>query len=134
MLHRPMPEQQKTEQAPREEEIKFDGGGGGGGPPKAFFKSFSSVSSVTCRPDPENPGKQICTRTEKTDSFDPFSGHSSRQKRSEETQDAPSLLGGFWDRLTHGGRPAPLDDEPRGFIPMRAPEGLQQKPSMAQRM
>ena len=49
-----------------------------------------------CRPDPDNPGKQICTRTEKTDTFDPFEGHSRRERHSEETQDGPK---GFFDRL-----------------------------------
>ena len=56
----------------QENEIEFDGHGGGGGPPKAFFKSYSSVTSFSSRPDPDNPGKMITTRTEKTDEFDPF--------------------------------------------------------------
>ena len=79
MLQRPKPREQEPpvqEQKQQESsDIKFDGTGGGGGPPKAFFKSYSSVSSYTCRPDPDNPGKQICTKTEKTDSYDPFEGH-----------------------------------------------------------
>ena len=40
----------------KEEELKF-GGGGDSGPPKAYFRSFSSSSSVICRPDPDNPGQ-----------------------------------------------------------------------------
>ena len=42
------------------------------------------MSSYTCRPDPDNPGKQICVRSEQSDSFDPVKGRSSRHKSSEE--------------------------------------------------
>jgi hypothetical protein len=70
MLHREKPqEQQKMPE--RKEEIEFAKGGEGGGP-KGFFRSVSSFSSVVCRPDPENPGRQICKRVEQSDTFDPF--------------------------------------------------------------
>ena len=71
-----------VEPASQEEEMEFSNGGGGGSGP--YFKSFSSVSSYTCRPDPDNPGNQICTHSEKTDTFDPLAGHSSWSKRTEE--------------------------------------------------
>ena len=85
-----------------ETDIEFDNNGGGGGPPRAYFKSFSSSSSVVCRPDPDNPGKQICTRSEKTNQFDPFNGgHRSHEKHSEESRDEHPL-GGFLNRLMGG--------------------------------
>lgn len=49
-------------------------GGGGDEPPKAFFQSYSSSSSVVCRPDPDNPGHQICTKTESSKTYDPVRG------------------------------------------------------------
>lgn len=80
------------------EEIEFAKGGDGGGP-KGFFKSVSSFSSVVCRPDPENPGRQICKRVEQSDTYDPFEGgHQQRKRESEEVRDAPNLgnFFGFW--------------------------------------
>ena len=75
------PEQQEQSQ-PQEDEIKFANNGGGGGQPKSFFQTYSSSSAIVCRPDPNNPGKQICTRTETTDTFDPFKGHTQRRRES----------------------------------------------------
>lgn len=81
MLHKK--EAEKQEIAPQPEEIKFSNGGGGEGP-KSYFKSYSSVSSVVCKPDPENPGRQICKRVENSKSYDPISGIQSRHRESED--------------------------------------------------
>jgi hypothetical protein len=73
------------------EKIEFSKGGDGDGP-KGFFKSVSSFSSVVCRPDPENPGRQICKRVEQSDTYDPFNGGSeSRKRESEEYREAPTI-------------------------------------------
>lgn len=56
MLRKKEAEKQEDEKQTQQEEIKFSNGGGGDGP-KSYFKSWSSVSSIVCRPDPNNPGK-----------------------------------------------------------------------------
>ena len=70
MLKREQP-QLEQKQVPKPQDIEFSKGGDGGGP-KGFFKSVSSYSSVVCRPDPDNPGRQICKRVEQSDTYDPF--------------------------------------------------------------
>ena len=93
---------QETATEPQEEELNFNGGGGGEGKP--FFRSSSFSSSYICRPDPDNPGKQICTRTESSNSFDPHQGHQSQSKRSEETRDGPQDHG-LWSFMRGDGQP-----------------------------
>jgi hypothetical protein len=79
MLFKPQPPQEQ-----QEEEQKFGGGGGGG--PKAFFSSSSSMSSIVCRPDPNNPHQQICKKVVKESSIDPLTGK--RTERNVEKEEA----------------------------------------------
>ena len=77
MLHRVEPQKQN-------EELKH-GGNGGGGKPYIRFGGFTSSSSIVCRPDPENPGQQICKKVVKESSIDPETGkRSTREIESEE--------------------------------------------------
>jgi len=45
-----------------------------------------------CRPDPDNPGQQICKTVRSSDTIDPFEGNSSSRSESEEQR--PGRLNG----------------------------------------
>ena len=92
MLHRVEPQKQK------EEELKH-GGNGGGGKPYVRFGGYSSSSSTVCRPDPENPGHQICKKVVKETSIDPNTGKMSTREIETE-QPASGFLGFMKDRAS----------------------------------
>ena len=80
--------------------MKFGGsGGGGGGGGKPYIRqSFMSYSQV-CRPDPENPGQQICKKVRQESYLDPETGKRSvRNVESEESRE----VGGFGSMLGGG--------------------------------
>ena len=83
-----------------ETELKFGGGGGGGGKPYVRFGSMSSFSSTICRPDPDNPGQQICKKVHQETVIDPETGKRSVRNIEKEEQ-MPGGMGSFF-----GGGPA----------------------------
>mmetsp|Transcript_9370 Transcript_9370/g.15808 ORF Transcript_9370/g.15808 Transcript_9370/m.15808 type:complete len:124 (-) Transcript_9370:936-1307(-) len=94
MLYRQQPQQeQPTEQTEEKQEF---GGGGGGGKPFIRFSSSSSMSSVVCRPDPNDPYQQICKTVTQQTSIDPETGKRTvRNVESEDTQPSfSSFFGG----------------------------------------
>ena len=50
------------------------GNGSDNGKPYIRFGSSSSFSSTICRPDPENPGQQICKKIVRQTVIDPETG------------------------------------------------------------
>jgi len=84
MLHKEQPQQEQ------EEERKF--GGSGGGKPFIAFGGSSRSSQTVCRPDPNNPGQQICKRIEKESYRDPFTG----EQRSRTNESDEYRPGGFF--------------------------------------
>ena len=71
--------------------MKFGGNGGGGGKPYIRFGSSSSFSQTICRPDPENPGSQICKKVITHSSVDPETGN--RTERHTESEDSEPVSG-----------------------------------------
>ena len=91
--------------------MKFGGNGGGGGKPYIRFGSTSIMSSTICRPDPENPGQQICKKVHQETVIDPETGK--RSVRNVEKEEA--MQGGFGSSLFGFKGSTPVNEGPSLF-------------------
>ena len=80
--------------------MKYGGSGGGGGGKPYIRSSFMSYSTV-CRPDPENPGHQICKNVRQESILDPETGK--RSVRNVESEEQREIKGGFLGSFFGGG-------------------------------
>lgn len=91
---------QQFEPQPQELQRRFHNGGGGG--PSGFFAfgGSSKSSSTICRPDPNNPGHQICKKVFKETRIDPQTGHQyTTTNESEESREISR--GGFFNNFSN---------------------------------
>ncbi|CAI2375716.1 unnamed protein product [Moneuplotes crassus] len=102
-------ETQQQEQQPMEQERKYHNGGGGGGPSGFFaFGGSSKSSSTVCKPDPNNPGHQICKHITKTTKIDPTTGQ--RITTTDESEDTKPMRG-FGGTFFGGGNSIPYEND-----------------------
>ena len=106
-------EQPQQYEPQQQEQVRRFSNNGGGGPSGFFaFGGSSRSSSVVCRPDPTNPGHQICKKVSTESRIDPRTGQRFvTTNESEEKRELPR--GGFFRGISAPSSNYTENEEPR---------------------